>query len=105
VGNEPSPGTLIEETDPIALDAMLKSLRLEQNSRRYIPDPTLSEEQNAHKRHDYDKRTAELIKLQIGILSKQRKTGTTGPAKAGGKRAKKAPVDLLALERKLGLAR
>lgn len=90
-----------EIQDPAILDAMLKQHRLEQMSRKWAPDESLSEEENSKLKLAFDERTAWLIKQQLSIISRLRKTGTTGPAKAGGKRAKRAPKDIRALEMKI----
>ena len=88
-------------TDPIILDQELKLLRGEQfNMEDWKPAADATEEANAESKRHYDDRVAFLIRRQIAILAALRKTGT-GPAKAGGKRAKKAPTDLAALEAKL----
>lgn len=60
-------------------------------------DPTLSEADNAKKQYFHQEELKHVVREQLDIMAKMRSTAA-GPAKAGGKRAKKAPVDLAALE-------
>lgn len=101
----PGPSTNLEETDPIKLNELLRQYRAEQLSRKWQPDANASDQANEAAKAAFDKRTAWLINQQIGILAKSRKTGTTGPAKAGGKRAKRAPIDIASLNARLGLTK
>lgn len=94
------PSELISETDPQVLSQMLNRYSEEQTlleTEGFVADSTLSDEQNAERKQQFDMKLASLIEKQIGIIFKLRKTAT-GPAKAGGKRAKKAPADLAALD-------
>lgn len=93
-----SPGTLIEEDDPLKLNARLNEAQAEQLSiPDWKPDAARSDEENAKSRQAYDDKLRGLIHEQMGIIFKLRKTAT-GPAAKGGKRAKKAPVDMVSLE-------
>jgi len=95
-----SPGTLIVETDPIKLNARLNDARAEQLAmmkKGWIPDPRFSEEENSTAQVEWEAKLQALIREQMGIIFVLRKT-STGPAKAGGKRAKKAPIDLSAVD-------
>ncbi len=60
-------------------------------------DSALSEAENAKRQYDYQEELKKLIHDQLQILAKLRKTAS-GPAKAGGKRAKKAPLDLSSMD-------
>lgn len=99
--DQPALGTdLTEVNDPSKLTAFF-----EQASAKHkelvragcVPDSTLSDEANAENHRIFDDQLRLLIRRQIDCITKLRKT-STGPAKAGGKRAKKAPVDLKSLE-------
>lgn len=60
-------------------------------------DPALSESENALKQKLFQDKLSFLINMQLRLIAVARKTAS-GPAKAGGKRAKRAPIDLAALE-------
>ena len=64
------------------------------------PNPNISDYENAILRKNYEETLAAKVKEQLAILATLRTTAA-GPAKAGGKRAKKAPIDLEALESSL----
>ena len=60
-------------------------------------DPTKSDAENAKAQYFFQEELRQVVRDQLDIMAILRKTAA-GPAKAGGKRAKKAPVDLGALE-------
>lgn len=84
-----------EESDPIVLEARLKELRKQYDQSRLgaqIPEGA-SEAELYSLRESHSARQISLVKEQIEIIAKLRGKAS-GPAKAGGKRAKKAPIDL-----------
>ena len=88
--------------DPVLLDAELKELRAAQlNRAKFEPNPNASDEVNAANSRHHDHIEALMIRRQISIIAFLRKTGTTGPAKGGGKRAKKAGADFAALQARI----
>jgi hypothetical protein len=96
----PSPSVEIEIEDPLLLDAELKRLNLEYRAhgKHYQPNPIFSEEENSKAAKLHQDKLAELIRLQLGIIMKLRKT-QTGPAKSGAttRRGKRAPLDMKAM--------
>lgn len=87
---------LPEETlDPVALEARLKELRrqLDQTKRELISTTDRSEAEIAELRASHSARQISIIEESIAIIAKLRGKAS-GPAKAGGKRAKKAPIDM-----------
>lgn len=92
------------EDDPLTLQARFDALRAQYEDRRQkiakgelVPPPGLEEIALAAWRREQDEITANLISAQIKLIALQRRT-TQGPARKGGKRAKKAPIDLDALD-------
>lgn len=93
----------IEPTEsPIELEARFRALRARYLARSELAregkhiQPGLSEEARSEAVAAFEAETAQLIQEQLSIIARLRRTAT-GPAKAGGKRAKKAPIDLAAL--------
>jgi hypothetical protein len=98
MSNKPSPGTLIEENDPIVLKAMLDAKRREFAQRpAFAPNPALSEAENAAEQMAYDAETARLTNEQIGIVMKIRGI-TSLPKKRATSSHKKPPIDFDSLE-------
>jgi hypothetical protein len=82
------------------LNAKLKLLQAEQlrlDAQGFHPDPTKSDQENALLAQAFHEKMRLLMKEQLSIYATLRKTAA-GPPKAGGKRAKKAPLDLASLE-------
>lgn len=87
-----------QPVNPIQLHEELTQLQRQQLTRpKWNADPTKSDEENARAKELYEAEEAALICKQIDILMVLRRTGTTGPAKAGGKRAKAQPKDINAI--------
>lgn len=103
MSNTPSPGTtlsttlgatLLNEDDPVVLNSHLDRLVAEYaqlkielaKAKAANDEPLIAALSESAKLMVHD---------QIAIISKLRRT-SSGPAKAGGKRAKKAPLDLAA---------
>ena len=101
MSNKPSPGTLIEEDDPVALKALLRLRRSEFSLRAeaYERQEALSDSENAAEQMLFDMETARLVNEQIGLVMKIRGV-TTAPKRApkGTKQPKAAPIDLSNLE-------
>lgn len=86
--------------DFVSLNARLLALRSEQlelRRRGFTPDPNLSDAENSALAAAFQDRLRLMVREQLSILAALRKT-SSGPAKQGGKRAKKVPLDLDALE-------
>jgi hypothetical protein len=82
------------------LNARLKQLQAEQlsmDAQGPPYDPSKSDLENATAAREFHDRMGALMKEQLTIYATLRKTAA-GPAAKGGKRAKKAPLDLSALE-------
>lgn len=104
--NPANPSTRIEETDPIKMTARLDEAKAEQllmTEKGFLAPSGATEEEAAAAKLQWDYKLADLINEQLGLIMKLRKT-STGPAAKGGKRAKKAPLDLKALEESLGMS-
>lgn len=87
-------------SDPVALIARREALgrkQAELEARGAPYDDKLSDGENARNQYFFQEELRQCVKEQLEIMAILRKTAA-GPAKAGGKRAKKAPVDLSALE-------
>lgn len=87
-------------TDPVQLAAILfekNKEQLEMQRKGFQEDPAKSPEENAQLRLAWEEKLRVLCHTQMQIVFFIRKTGT-GPAKAGGKRAKKAPLDQRAID-------
>lgn len=102
-----SNGNLSLDEDPLVLQARFDALRAEYEERRQAiakgtlcPPAGLEEIALAAWRKEQDEITANMISEQIKLLAMLRRT-TQGPARKGGKRAKKAPVDLDSLDEEL----
>ena len=91
-----SPGTDIKASDPVVIGSQLEDARRLQDSLgEYLQvDETLSEEENTKLHQEHANLLRKIIRFQMGCIFKLRKTSSTGPAARGGKRAKKAPLDL-----------
>ena len=88
----------LDDLDNLTLDARLRELRIIQakRPRAFVPPPGMPDELVELSRKAWDEETASLVREQLTILSKLRRT-SAGPARKGGTRAKKAPLDLGAL--------
>jgi hypothetical protein len=87
---------LVEETvDPIILEARLKDLRRQYDQTKLgVQMPAgASEEEIYALREAHSARQVSIVKESIAIIAKLRGKAS-GPAKGGGKRAKKAPIDM-----------
>lgn len=83
--------------DPFLRLRELQAEQLQLEARGFKPDPAKSEADNARDAFHFQDRMRKLILEQLELYTILRKT-SAGPARAGGKRAKKAPLDLAALE-------
>jgi hypothetical protein len=84
----------------VDLNVKLKQLQAEQLLLDQLGppyDPEKSDQENALAAQTFHDKMRALMKEQLTIYATLRKTAA-GPARAGGKRAKKAPLDLAALE-------
>jgi len=99
------PALSITETDPIKLDNRLRELQAEQIRRKslglQLPEGA-SQSEADRLRRCWNEETALQIKEMIGITMKLRRT-SAGPAAKGGKRAKRAPLDMESVIMDLGL--
>lgn len=87
------------------LNVRLNALRaemLEMKTMGFLPDANLSEAENHKLAAAFQEKQRQLVLESLSILAALRKT-SSGPARAGGKRAKKAPLDLDALEASIDL--
>jgi hypothetical protein len=86
---------LEEVTDPIALEARFKELRRQSDQTKLgiQPPENASEAEIYALREAHSARQVSLVREQIEIIAKLRGKAS-GPAKGGGKRAKKAPIDM-----------
>lgn len=76
---------------------LLQAEQLEMQRKGYVSDPALSDDENIKGKILHDARIQSLVTQQLQILADMRKTAA-GPAKAGSRKAKRAPIDLAALE-------
>jgi hypothetical protein len=99
------PALEITESDPIKLDNRLRELQAAQLRRKIqglqIPEGT-SQGEADRLRREWNSSYALEIKEMIGITMKLRRT-SAGPAAKGGKRAKRAPLDMDAVIMDMGL--
>lgn len=94
---------IMNDNTPLTADQLVAKrhalgLRQQELEARGCPyDAGLSDVENAKRQYFHQEELRQLVREQLEIMAKLRNTAA-GPAKAGGKRAKKAPVDLAALE-------
>lgn len=91
--------TPLTEADAITLSSRLEDLRRIWAARSKVfiaPPGEHSEVELSLLRKQWEAESQSLIREQIAIIAKLRRT-SAGPAKKGGKRAKTAPLDLGAL--------
>ena len=96
--------TAVAVADPLrdkaTLMVELDQLQAEQlalEAQGFIADPTKPDWENQKAAKDFEETLRKKVMRQLEILALLRRTAS-GPARAGGKRAKRAPLDLEALE-------